>query len=506
MFPRLALGTVISSRVVRVQRRLNMDANRRAVLLGGLAAAASAVGLAGGQAASAAPRPTGGWPPLEFDGQVLTDPASLAAAADDFGHIIHKTPAAILRPANSDDIVHATALARQYHGKVAPQGQSHSVWGRSMTDSNGGIVDVSSLHSVGAVQNDRITVDAGAKWSEVLAVTLPAGKTPPVLCDYLELSVGGTIVVGGVGATTSTYGVQADNVISMDVVTGKGEKFTCSPSSRSDLFNAIRAGLGQVAIITKVTLKLVAAPASTRRFQLFYPDLATMLTDARFLSGNNRFDAVQGAIVAPPTGGWAYRLDATKFFTGTPPNDATLTAGLHDDPARRTATTSTYFEWLNRLAALESLLRGNGQWFNPHPWLTTFIGDSHVQAVVSDEVNRTNAANDLGQFGQIVLSPLKKSAITSPLLRKPSDNLFYAFNFVRIPATADINNANRLVELNKATYQRVRNAGGALYPVSAFPMSGNDWRNHFGSAFGTLQSAKNRYDPSDILTPGYEVF
>ena len=487
-----------------------MDAKRRSVLLGGLAAAASVAGLTGGTAASAAPVPGGrtggGWPPLEFDGQVLTDPASLSAAADDFGHIVHKTPAAVLRPANSDDVKHAIDLARQYHGKAAPQGQSHSVWGRSMTDSQGGVIDMSSLHSVGAVQNDRITVDAGAKWSEVLAVTLPAGKTPPVLCDYLELSVGGTIVVGGVGATTSTYGVQSDNVISMEVVTGKGEKFTCSPTSRSDLFNAIRAGLGQVAVITKVTLKLVAAPASTRRFQFFYPDLATMLTDARFLSGNNRFDAVQGAILAPPTGGWAYRLDATKFFTGTPPDDAALTAGLHDDPARRTATTSTYFEWLNRLATLEALLRSNGQWFNPHPWLTTFIGDSRVQAVVTDEVNRTNAATDLGQFGQIVLSPLKKSAITSPLLRKPSDNLFYAFNFVRVPATADVNNANRLVELNKATYARVRNAGGTLYPVSAFPMSRTDWRNHFGSSFNLLDAAKNRYDPNDLLTPGYEVF
>ncbi|HEV7652327.1 MAG TPA: FAD-binding protein [Actinophytocola sp.] len=439
---------------------------------------------------------------------MLTDPASLAAAADDFGHIVHKTPSAILRPANSDDVVHAIQLARQYHGKVAPQGQSHSVWGRSMTDNSGGIVDVSSLHSVGAVQSDRVTVDAGAKWSEVLSATLAQGKTPPVLCDYLELSVGGTIVVGGVGGTTSRYGVQADNVISMEVVTGAGQRLTCSPSSNSDLFNAIRAGLGQVAIITKVTLKLIAAPASVRRFLLFYPSLAAMLQDARLLSGDNRFDAVQGAIVAPPppATGWAYRLDCAKFFTGTAPNDAALLAGLHDVPAQRQLTTLSYFDYLNRLAALESALRANGQWFNPHPWLTTFIGDSHVESVVNGELGRTNPANDLGMFGQIVLSPLKKSAITSPLLRKPSDNLFYAFNFVRVPATADAANAQRLVTINRGIYDRVRAAGGALYPVSAFPMSKTDWRNHFGSEFGRLDTAKHRYDPSTLLTPGYEVF
>ncbi len=489
-----------------------MGANRRAVLIGGLAAAASVAGIAGGRAVSSSANSAavtpGTWPMPDIDGQVKTDPASLAAAADDFGHIVHKTPLLVLQPGSSDDIVTALQYAKIYHGKAAPQGQSHSLWGRAMTDNTGGVIDMTSLRSIGPVQSDRITVGAGAKWSEVLAATLPQGKTPPVLCDYLELSIGGTIVVGGVGGTTSRYGVQADNLISMEVVTGKGQKLTCSPSSNSDLFNAIRAGLGQVAVITKVTLKLVAAPAQVRRFLLFYPTLAAMLQDARLLSNDNRFDAVQGAILSPPppATGWAYRLDCAKYFTGSPPSDASLLAGLHDVPAQRQPTTIAYFDYLNRLAALEAALRANGQWFNPHPWLTTFIGDSQVQAVVTDEVNRTNPATDLGMFGQIVLSPLKKSSITSPLLRKPSDNLFYAFNFVRVPATADINNANRLVELNKATYQRVKNAGGTLYPVSAFPMSSNDWRNHFGSAFNQLNAAKQKYDPNDLLTPGYEVF
>ena len=69
-----------------------------------------------------------------------------------------------------------------------------------------------------------MVVEAGAKWSDVLRATLPHGKTPPVLTEYLELSVGGTLVVGGVGGTTSAFGVQSDNVIEMEVVTGDGEE------------------------------------------------------------------------------------------------------------------------------------------------------------------------------------------------------------------------------------------------------------------------------------------
>jgi cytokinin dehydrogenase len=40
-------------------------------------------------------------------------------------------------------------------------------------------------------------------------------------------------------------------------------------------------------------------------------------------------------------------------------------------------------------------------------------------------------AADLGQFGQISLDPIRRSAIFSPLLRMPSDHLCYAFTACR---------------------------------------------------------------------------
>src|SRR3954452_19290991 len=484
-----------------------MEAKRRAVLVGGLAAAASVAGIAGAKAVSSGDTAglRAGNEPTGVRGRIHFDQAARDAAADDFGHIVHKKPVAVLTPESSRDVESTVRWTRALRGTIAPQGQSHSVWGRSMT-SNGVVVDMSTLRSVHSVEGDRVVVDAGAKWSEVLAATLPLGKTTPVLADYLELSVGGTLVVGGVGGTTSRYGVQADNVIELDVVTGEGQRVTCSAQRNSDLFDAVRAGLGQVGLITRATLKLVDAPTSVRRFLLVYPDLATFLHDARLLSADNRFDAVQGAILPSPAGGFVFRLDAAKYFTGTAPDDAALTAGLSDVAAKRQASTLVYFDYLNRLAALESLLRGNGQWFFPHPWLTTFIGDSQVEAVVGGELARLTPANDLGQFGQVVLSPIHRSAIKSPLLKTPGDGLIYAFNLVRIPGTNDGANAQRLVDANKAAYGRIKGAGGTLYPVSAFGLTGSEWRQHFGGSFGVLDGAKQKFDPKKVLTPGYEIY
>ena len=443
-------------------------------------------------------------PPSPLDGELRFDEVTRKERADDFGHLVHHMPEGVLLPGSADDVAKTIQWTAQRGCKFAPQGQRHSTFGRSQVRS-GIVADMSTLRSIGAVEEDRVVVDAGTKWSDVLRATLAQGKTPPVLTEYLELSVGGTLIVGGVGGTTSAFGVQSDNVIDMEVVTGEGKKLTCSASNNADLFNAVRAGLGQVGVIAKAALSLVAAPESVRRFPLVYSDLATLLRDERLMSGDNRFDAVQGAIVPAP-GGIAFRLDVVKNFNGDPPDDQVLLAGLSDDSAQRQHATIEYFDYLNRFAAFEAALRANGQWFFPHPWLMTFIGDSQVESVVNAELDALDSAADLGQFGQVALSPIRRSAISSPVLRMPSDDLCYAFNLVRMPATSDADEANRLMDANKATYGRVKAAGGTLYPVSVLLLSKGDWRDHFGSAFGSLAAAKQQYDPGEILTPGYEIF
>ena len=359
-------------------------------------------------------------PPL--DGELRFDDAARAGAAHDFGHIVRGAPEAVLLPGSADDVATTIRWAARRGRAFAPRGQGHSTFGRS-TAGDGVVADMSTLRGIGAVEGDRVVVGAGATWSEVLGATLARGRTPPVLTDDLGLSVGGTLVVGGVGDRTSASGVQSDNVIEMEVVTGAGERVTCSAHENADLFDAVRAGLGQVGVITRATLRLVAAPGSVRRFALSYPELARMLEDARLLAADGRFDAVQGAIVPEPGGGFAFRLDAATFFDEAPRHDDALLAGLSDDPARRQPVTTTYDDHLRRLAPLEAALRANGQWSFPHPWLTTFVGDARVEPVVGAELAALDPAADLGPFGQVVLSPIRRSAISSPLLRMPPDDL-----------------------------------------------------------------------------------
>lgn len=440
-----------------------------------------------------------------LDGQLTFDPGARQTVADDFGHLVHRSPQGVLLPASGRDVAATITWATQRGVGFAACGRRHSVFGRSQVD-DGIVADMSYLDAVEDVQSDRVVVGAGATWSHVLAATLPYGRTPPVLTDYLDLSVGGTLAVGGVGGTSSTFGLQVDNVLELEVVTGTAAELTCSAHRNRDLFDVVRGGLGQVGVVTRATLALIRAPEQVRRFQLLYPDLSAMLADQRLLRDEGRFDALQGAITARPEGGSNFGIDAAAYFSGDRPDDGALLAGLSDERSQRQLSTLSYHDYANRLATLDAALRANGQWWLPHPWLTTFVGDSVVEAVVGAELEALDLARDLGPFGQIVLSPLIGAAITAPLVRLPVDEHIFALNFIRVPTGDDPEAAARLVDANRAAYERISAAGGTLYPVSAMPLDPAGWRDHFGSAHERLRTAKQIHDPRNLLTPGYEVF
>jgi cytokinin dehydrogenase len=212
-----------------------MNPSRRDLLVAGAAAATQA---------GVDPAKSTEHPKLKFPlvgGSFRTDEAARTAAADDFGHIVRNMPDGVLQAGSDLDVAAAILWARENNRKVAARGQGHSVYGRSQVQS-GVVIDMRTLRGIHAVTDDQVIVGAGATWREVLAATLPRKRTPPVLAGFLDLSVGGTLAVGGVGDTTFRHGLQSDNVVEMNVVTGSGRQLTCSPHNNRDVFDAMRAG------------------------------------------------------------------------------------------------------------------------------------------------------------------------------------------------------------------------------------------------------------------------
>ncbi|MFC9294069.1 FAD-binding protein [Streptomyces sp. NPDC057011] len=436
-------------------------------------------------------------PPL--DGQLCFDRTSLEAASRDFGGLVHRRPAAVLKPGSAEDVATMVRYCRERGLKVAGRGQGHSTNGQAQVPS-GLVIDLGTLNSV-EIHDDTATVGAGTLWSSLVRASLPLGLTPPAFTDYLELSVGGTLSAGGLGGQIGHYGTQVSQVLELQVVTGEGEITTCSPTLRPDLFRAVLGGLGQCAVITRATLPLVPAPRSVRLYTLTCPGVAELTALQARLIEDGRFDYLAGQVQSPSPEGWTYVIEAAAY-DATAADDARLTGGL--DRTAIEAQDLPYFDFLNRIAPLVEMFESIGEWQRPHPWYDSLLPASSVNAVVTDTLANLKAAA-LGASAVILLYPVLTAKCTTPLPAMPEEELAYLFSLLKT-ASPGADSAEEMVAANRVQYDTTVEAGGRWYPIGSVPLTPEDWERHFGAFWNEFRSARHRYDPDGVLTPGQRIF
>lgn len=482
-----------------------LDRRRLLTAAGAVVLAFDPVGRAWVTTADAAEGlPAGALRVPRLDGELTTDPAALAEAADDYGHIVSRTPVAVLRPGSVRDVVAIVRYANRHGLQVAMRGQGHSTFGQAQVD-GGVVIDSRTLAEIHAITGDRAVVDAGVLWSTLTRAALAHGLTPAVLQDYLELSVGGSLGVGGIGGATQRYGLQVDNVLELEVVTGEGRLVRCSPTRSRLLFESVLGGLGQYGILVRATVALVPAPTSARVYELFYADLGAYLADQAWLVEQQRFGFHEGQVVERADGaGWEYKIEVAAYTQpGEVPDDTALLAGLSPLPGRTIVTDHTYLDWLDRLAPTVAFLIEIGVWFFPHPWINLFLPAGTAQEVVSGALAQLTPERNAD--APILLYPLRTALLERPLVRVPDEPIAFLFAILRT-APPDPAVVGALVGENRALYEAARDAGGYRYPVGSVPFTRADWRQHYGPTWPRVLAAKQRFDPHHVLTPGQAIF
>lgn len=486
--------------------------SRRALLRGLTASGAAVVGFDPAARSWAVADGSGSGPGLAgipaLDGTLAIDEASLDAASDDYGHIVHRRPVAVLRPGSVRDVVAMVRFCNAHRLPLAPRGQGHATNGQAQVR-GGLVVETATLADIGPLTPDSatVTVGAGARWSEVAKATIAHGLTPPVFTDYLELSVGGTLSVGGLGGQAHRHGAQVDNVTALQVVTGAGESVHCSATRHPDLFHAVLAGLGQCAVIVAATLRLLPAPETVRHYLLPYDDLQTFLDDQRTLVREGRFDYVEGQVSADTDGTFrVHTLEAVAYGppVGPAPDDGVLLRGLRHNPSGVERSDLRYYDFLDRIAPAVEALKEAGLWSYAHPWLNLLLPGRSAAALTGDVLDALTTT-DLGP-GVVLVYPLLRERLTTPLLRTPDDPVPYLFAVLRATPPDDTATVGRLLTANRRAYEATAAAGGTQYPVGSIPFTRADWRTHFGPVWPRFESAKHRYDPCGILAPGQGVF
>ena len=423
-----------------------------------------------------------------LDGRLETDPSALVPFSTDLGNAVYKTPVAVLFPGSVSDIQKMVRFAKRFGISVAARGQGHTTFGQGLAK-GGLIINMGSLNTIHSISADGADVDGGVTWKNLVSETVNYGLTPPGLTGYTNLSVGGTLSVGGVTPLKNDAGAQVDNVSELHIVTGTGHLEICNRRRNRELFEGALAGLGQFGIIVRAVVDLVPAKSLSRTYLINYSDNATFFADLRTLLNRGELDGMYNLWVPDGAGGYTYQLNAVKHYeAGSPPNDSHLLRGLSNDSLQ--VVDESYLATMLRVDGQIEYLRSLGLFDNmKHPWFDVFLPDDAVEQYIG-EVLPALTPEDVGPFGFMLLLVLKASELNRPLFRVPEDTEWvYLFDILTSSATPtpDADYDQRMLDRNRVLFEKARAVGGTRYPIGSLEFSRADWRAHQGRSVPTLR-------------------
>ncbi|MBI4436690.1 MAG: FAD-binding protein [Candidatus Omnitrophica bacterium] len=446
-----------------------------------------------------------------IQGKILTDPKSLEEASSDFGRMIVKIPTCVVQPKTTEDVATVVRWVRETKTALGIRGNAHTQTGQGLSE-GGILLDLKSLDRVLAIDPaaKQATCQAGVKWRDLVNQTVAQGLIPRVLTNNLDVTLGGTLSVAGLGISSFQYGTQGDNCLELEVVTGKGEIVTCSPQKNSELFFCSLAGLGRFAIITRATIQLRDALPKTRTYYLLYEGLKTFMADAQSLMTEGRFHFLESWCVPCPQGfrkvngipqlfaRWFYPLHATvEFDEKNPPDDEKLLKGLsfHELVHREDRST---LEFANRLEPLFELWKRSGYWAHAHPWMETILPWDTAFPYINQVLS--NLPPQALGGGHILLWPSRGSVSHLPLFKHPATECVMGFGI--LPGLPKEFLPQSIAMLNVLSDLSIK-AGGKRYLSGLIQFDEARWKHHYGETWEAMKGWKAKYDPDRILNPGF---
>ncbi|KAL3625359.1 Cytokinin dehydrogenase [Castilleja foliolosa] len=470
--------------------------------------------------------------------KLRTDPDAINAASKDYGNLIQEKPCAVLCPSSVHDIVDLIKLSNSCPTPfpISARGRGHSVRGQAAAR-GGVVVDMASLG--GGIRfswspSEGYYADVGGEqmWIDVLRAGLEHGLAPVSWTDYLYLTVGGTLSNAGISGQSFLYGPQINNVLQLDVITGKGDLITCSKDINSELFFAVLGGLGQFGIITRARIVLQKAPTRAKWVRLIYNDFEKFTRDQEHLISNDTKHGpnyVEGSLItdhSPPnnwrssfyspsdlsklysllqsSNGLLYSLEVVKYYDHH--NDDTidqevdlLVQDLNFIPGSVFKKDVALIEFLNRVGNSENKEK------EAHPWLNLFIPKSRIMdfnaGVFVDIIIRTNRKTS----GPILFYPFHRHKWDERMsaVIPEEEEIFYTLALL---TTCGPSESEAFDKLNSQIIDFCEKSDIKIKQYLPSYNSKQEWKNHFGPKWPTFQERKLKFDPRMILSTGQRIF
>jgi FAD/FMN-containing dehydrogenase len=169
--------------------------------------------------------------------------------------LVDRRPALIVRCRTAADVAAAVRFARRGGFEICVRGGGHNVAGLAVAD-DAIMIDLAEMKGAHVDADARtLRAEGGLTWAELndataqhgLAVTGGAVSTT---------GIAGLTLGGGLGWLMPKFGLAADNLLAVELVTADGEIAEVTADSDPDLFWALRGGGGNFGIATAFTYRL----------------------------------------------------------------------------------------------------------------------------------------------------------------------------------------------------------------------------------------------------------
>ena len=172
---------------------------------------------------------------------------------DEVGHIWNEMnnhhPAIIVRCLGTSDVIEAVNFARDYNLEISVRGGEYAVTDNSV------MIDVSLMCGIRVNPQKRsVQMEIGAIWSDVVRETQLFGLAVPNR-HISTTGIAGLSLADGYGHLRNKYGLTADNLLSVDIVTAEGRLLTANKQENTDFFWAVRRGAGIFGIVTALEFR-----------------------------------------------------------------------------------------------------------------------------------------------------------------------------------------------------------------------------------------------------------
>ena len=210
------------------------------------------------------------------------------------GSVARRRPDAVVFPASTQEVVEVVNIARARGIPVVARGAGTGLAGGCIPLQGGIVLSTSRMNRIISIdyRNMIAVVEPGVVNLDLTAEVAPRGfQYVPDPSSEKASTIGGNVATNAGGPHTLAYGVTTNHVLELEVVTPQGEVVTCGGAAADapgyDLRGVIVGSEGTLAIVTRITVRLMHSSESVRTLLAVYDsvDEATVTVSGIIAAG-----------------------------------------------------------------------------------------------------------------------------------------------------------------------------------------------------------------------------